>query len=86
MVFAASRGNELAAEKPAWGHGVFARALLDGLDGKADLIPDARINMSELQTYVVDQVARLTANRQHPYIPRIERFDPGLVIAQVRSE
>lgn len=86
MVFAASRGNELAAEKPAWGHGAFVRALLDGLNGKADLIPDARINMSELQTYVVDRVARLTGNRQHPYIPRIERFDPGLVIAHLRSQ
>ncbi len=85
MVFAATRGNELAAEKPSWGHGAFVRALLDGLEGKADLIPDAQINMSELQTYVVDRVARLTANRQHPYIPRIERFDPGLVIAQVRG-
>ena len=85
MVFAASRGNELAAEKPAWGHGAFVRALLDGLEGKADLIPDAQINMSELQTYVVDQVTRLTGNRQHPYIPRLERFDPGLVIAQIRA-
>jgi hypothetical protein len=84
MVFAASRGNELAAEKPAWGHGAFVRALLDGLEGKADLIPDGQVNMSELQTYVVDQVARLTGNRQHPYIPRLERFDPGLVIAHAK--
>jgi len=84
MVFAASRGNELAAEKPAWGHGAFVRALLDGLEGKADLIPDGQINVSELQTYVLDQVARLTGDRQHPTIPRIERFDPGLVIAHGR--
>lgn len=81
MVFASSRGNERSAETAGLGHGVFVAALLEGLAGKADLIPDGQISVSELQTYVVDRVKRLTADRQHPYVPRIEQFDPGLVIA-----
>jgi WD40 repeat protein len=84
MVFASSRGSERAAENSQWGHGAFVRALLDGLQGEADLIPDGRITISELQTYVVDRVARMTADQQHPYLPRLERFDPGLVIALTR--
>ena len=51
---------------------------------RADLIADGQINVSELQTYVVDQVRKLTDDCQHPYIPRLERFDPGLVLAQTR--
>jgi len=81
MVFASSRGNEYSVEREQWGHGAFVRALLDGLEGQADLIADGRINVSELQTYVVDRVAKLTDDAQHPYIPRLERFDPGLVLA-----
>ena len=84
MVFASSRGNEKSSERGEWGHGAFVRALLDGLDGRADLIADGLINISELQTYVVDQVRRLTDDCQHPYIPRLERFDPGLVLARTR--
>ena len=84
MVFASSRGNERSAENVDWGHGAFVRALLDGLDGQADLIADGKINISELQTYVIDQVQKLTDDRQHPFIPRLERFDPGLVLALTR--
>ena len=36
MVFTltASTGEQLAAESPDWGHGVFTRCLLDALEGK----------------------------------------------------
>jgi len=81
MVFASSRGNETSAERGEWGHGAFVRALLDGLDGRADLIPNGRIDVSELQAFVVDRVRKLTDGAQHPYIPRLEQFDPGLVLA-----
>ncbi|NUQ63640.1 MAG: caspase family protein [Pirellulales bacterium] len=81
MVFASSRGNEKSLEDPDWRHGAFTRALLDGLDGQADLIADGRITVSELQTFVADRVKRLTAGRQHPHIPRLENFDPELILA-----
>jgi len=31
--------------------------------------------------HVIDRVQKLTDDRQHPFIPRLERFDPGLVLA-----
>ena len=66
------------------GTGRSSGALLDGLEGRADLIADGQINISELQTYVVDRVTTLTDGNQHPYLPRLERFDPGLVLARTR--
>jgi uncharacterized caspase-like protein len=84
MVFASSRGNEKSLEDAKWKHGAFTRALLDGLGGQADLIKDGKITVSELQTFVANRVKELTGDRQHPHIPRLENFDPELVIAQVK--
>ncbi|MFO0816352.1 MAG: caspase family protein [Pirellulales bacterium] len=85
MVFASSRGREKSIESTEWGHGAFTRALLDGLEGKADALPrDGQVTISELQAFVTDHVGKQTDDRQHPHIPRLENFDPGLVIGQVR--
>ena len=84
MVFAASRGMETAQETASLGHGVFTYAILRGLSGEADLIPDRRITISELQTYVSNQVQQLTDDQQHPHIPRVNDFDPEVVLAHVK--
>lgn len=84
MVFAASRGMESSLELSSLRHGAFTYALLEGLRGKADLIPDGRITMSELQAYVANQVKQLTEDQQHPHIPLMNDFDPEYVIAHVR--
>jgi hypothetical protein len=52
--------------------------------GEADLIKDGRVTISELQTYVANQVKVLTGDRQHPHIPRMNDFDPETVIAYVK--
>jgi len=36
-----------------------------------------------LQAYVANRVKILTGDRQHPHIPRLETFDPELVIGTV---
>lgn len=84
MVFAASRGLETAQERADLGHGVFTYALLRGLSGEADLIPDRRITISELQAYVANSVKQITDDQQHPHIPRVNDFDPELVLAHVK--
>jgi uncharacterized caspase-like protein len=81
MVFASSRGTEKSLEKAEWGHGAFTLAVLDALKGQADLIEDGRITVGELQAYVANRVRKLTSDHQHPHIPRLENFDPELVIA-----
>jgi len=83
MVFAASRGLEVSWELGALKHGAFTYAILEGLEGKADLIRDGRVTVSELQTYVANRVKQLTNDRQHPHIPRMNDFDPEAVIAHV---
>ena len=83
MVFAACRGSELSIESGNLKHGAFTYAVLRGLRGEADRTRDRRITVSELQEYVSQQVAVLTADQQHPHIPRMNDFDPQLVIAHL---
>ncbi|NQV35860.1 MAG: caspase family protein [Phycisphaeraceae bacterium] len=83
MVFSSSRGVEASLEMPSLKHGAFTYAVLQGLSGKADLIADKRITISELQAYVANQVKQITEGRQHPSIPLMRDFDPETVIAYV---
>jgi len=84
MVFSSSRGMELSLEMTKLGHGAFTYALLNGLRGAADLIPDRRITVLELQAYVADRVKQITEDAQHPHIPLMKDFDPELVVAHVK--
>jgi len=66
VIFTSSRGSELSQESETWGHGIFTHALLDGLNGDADLIKDKKISMKELDAYVSELVPKLTNGAQHP--------------------
>ena len=84
MVFASSRGAQTSLESEAWGHGAFTKAILDGLEGQADLIKDGVVTLSELQTYVSDAVAKMTDDRQTPWLARVAHLDPNLRLASIR--
>jgi hypothetical protein len=66
VIFTSSRGSELSQESREHGHGIFTWAILRGMQGEADLIPDGRITMKELDTYVSETVPTLTNGAQHP--------------------
>jgi WD40 repeat protein len=83
VVLAAGKGSELSAESSDWGHGAFVYALLEGLQGKADLMKDGLITISALQAYTAARVRALTDDRQHPQIPVAGNFELGLVLARV---
>jgi len=84
VVFTASRGDEASIEREDWGHGAFTKALLEGFGGAADTYPkDKQVSLAELRDYVIPRVEELTAGRQHPYLPRLEEFDPARPIASV---
>lgn len=68
LVFSASDANTSAQEIVTLGHGVFTYAILEGLSGKADLMPDNKIMLKELDTYVSSRVPQLTENLQIPVI------------------
>jgi WD40 repeat protein len=84
VVFTASKGSELSAESKEWGHGAFVYALLEGLQGKADLMKDGNVTVGALQAYVTVRVKELTDDHQHPQIPVAGNFDLGLVLARMR--
>ena len=71
VTFAASQGRETREERPAWGHGAFTQALIEGLgEGKADLLHNGSITVSELDDYIAERVKTLTDGHQHPVMSR----------------
>ena len=82
VVLAASRANEVSAERPDMRHGVFTYFLLEGLRGKADVDGDNMITIDELYNYVSQKVPAATAQNQHPI--KKGEVDGQLVVGQVR--
>jgi len=71
VVFASSSGGGSSMEKPERGHGVFTKALIDGLQGKAAAAYDKGVvRLGSLQLYVKAIVRQLTDNYQVPTIPK----------------
>ncbi len=71
VTFASSQGRETSEESAAWGHGAFTKALIEGLgEGKADLLHNGSITVSELDAYIAERVKTLTEGRQHPVMSR----------------
>ena len=60
------------------GHGAFAQALLDGLEGAADTDKDGTIQLNELGSFVVNRVPQLTQDREHAtfHLPALVRTFP----------
>jgi hypothetical protein len=60
------------------GHGAFAQAILDGLQGAADTDRDGTVQVNELGDFVVDRVGQLTQDRQHAtfHLPALVRTFP----------
>ncbi|MGA2701591.1 MAG: caspase family protein [Isosphaeraceae bacterium] len=61
----AAKGKEAAEEN---GHGFFTRAIIDGLSGKADVFKKGRVDLIDLQAYVINRVGELSADEQQPTI------------------
>lgn len=86
--------DELSLEGQAWGggRGVFSYYLLRGMQGLADLNADNKINLLEIERYLMDQVPRAAA--PHSQIPltvgskstQIARVDPAVLAALKKEE
>jgi Caspase domain len=66
VVFAASTGHQYSLENPAWGNGAFSKAVIEGLNGKADERRTGRITVTMLDLYVAERVKELTKGQQTP--------------------
>ena len=69
-ILAATRGDQLAAELPALGHGAFTYVLLQGIAGQADRDPaDGRITADKLLRYSLERLPTLT--EQYGILPQV---------------
>jgi hypothetical protein len=66
VVFVASTGNQYSLENPDWGNGAFSKAVIEGLNGKADERRTGRITVTMLDLYVAERVKELTRGQQTP--------------------
>lgn len=66
VVFASSTGRQFSLEDDAWRNGAFIKALVEGLNGKADYTKYGAVIIDELDTWPADRVKQLTHNQQTP--------------------
>lgn len=66
VVIASSTGKQYSFENAEWGNGAFTKALVEGLNGRADLKKRGRITHKMLDFYVSDRVEELTQGKQTP--------------------
>lgn len=64
VTMASSMPGEPSLEDPAWGNGALAKALCEGLSGKA-AEEDGTVSLSGLDHYVTTRIKSLTKGRQH---------------------
>ncbi len=68
-----------AAPRQTAGVGVFARALIEGLDGRADTNADRKVTSGELSRWMVLAVPDVTGGKQFPTVQ--SSYDPDLVVS-----
>lgn len=66
VVFSSSTGRQLSYEDVAWGNGAFTKALVEGIEGRADPGRTGRVTHKMLDVYVSERVKELTRGKQSP--------------------
>ncbi|MBL8288858.1 MAG: caspase family protein [Rubrivivax sp.] len=74
IVLASSARSEESLELRSLGNGVFTKAVVDGLRGRADLLKRGEITVKGLDYYVASQVAAMTKAAQNP----VSLIPPGM--------
>lgn len=66
VVMAAATGQQASIEDAAWQNGAFAKAVIEGLSGRADARKTGRVTVNMLDLYVSERVRELTEGSQTP--------------------
>jgi len=82
VIFTSSSGRQFSIENSEWNNGAFTKALVEGLNGAADLFGRETITVSSLSSYIADRVRELTNGQQLPTVT-IPASLPDLPIAVV---
>jgi hypothetical protein len=86
VIFTSSTGRQFSLESPEWNNGAFTRALLEGLNGAADLLGKNTVTVKSLEYYIASRVKELTHGQQSPttIIPRsVPDFPIAVVTVKV---
>jgi WD40 repeat protein len=66
VVFSSSTGRQFSLENASWNNGAFTKALVEGIDGRADEQHSGRVTYKMLDLYVSERVKALTQGNQSP--------------------
>jgi len=66
VVFTSSTGRQYSLEDSAWKNGAFTKALVEGINGKADIFNKNSISIKTLDVYITQRVKELTKGNQAP--------------------
>jgi hypothetical protein len=66
VVYTSSTGAQYSLESREWNNGAFTKALVEGLNGKADLNGNQTITVKSLDYYIAQRVKELTKGKQAP--------------------
>ena len=66
VVFSSSTGRQYSLEDPKWQNGAFTKALVEGLEGKADLLKKGKVTINMLDAFISERVKELTGGKQSP--------------------
>ena len=66
IVFTSSTGKQYSLEEASWGNGAFTKALVEGINGKADIFKNGSITIKSLDAYTAQRVKELTKGAQSP--------------------
>ncbi|WP_447973106.1 caspase family protein [Nitrospira sp. Kam-Ns4a] len=83
VVFTAATGRQASLEHPDWGNGAFTKALVEGLNGQADLFGRGTITITSLEAYIAERVKALTKGKQTPTTAKPKTV-PDFPVAVVR--
>lgn len=75
LIFASSKGSELSLESPELEQGLFTRAVLEALEGKAVPPGEKGATLLDFLSYVSRRVKSLSSDMQHPHVPFLQDFD-----------
>ena len=81
VVFSASTSSELSYERAEWNNGAFTKALVEGLNGAAEISGTGRITYKMLDVYISERVKELTRGQQHPTMISPRETVPDFTIA-----
>jgi hypothetical protein len=66
LLYASASGRQCSVERSEWRNGAFTKAVIEGMEGKADIDKNGIVETDELDFYLRRRVEELTNGRQTP--------------------